>query len=231
MTDAATPAIVANYDKTSTPKEFKFRFKKDKLENQRATVVINGFVPSVDGIISILEKGGKGLELLQDAMTDVIRGAIASDVSEDEKYAQSTYDSAVVKYKTKEVVDGKEVETEHTLPRYSWEGIANTPRADRRASNISDEQWQDFAKDYISVMPGVTGKTEQAVTTATVVFLKKFAQVKTDKDVLNMLKGQLTLYVNNSKRAEEFSDILDLLTSKVDAYLAADDVKLLISNL
>lgn len=222
----ATPVVTATpaFDKTLDAKEFNFRFKKDKMDNQRATVKVTAGVPSVEGIVAILEKGGKGLELLQDAIADVVRSAIAVDVGDDEKYSQSSYNTAVLKLKN---ADG----TEYEVPKYSWEGIANQPRADRRASNITQENWEAFAADYIAIMPGITGKDISAVTNATVVFLKKFSIIKTDKPVLSKLKDQLALYVEHTKKGEEFQEILELLTSKVDGYLAANDVELLIQNL
>lgn len=215
MTDAITPA----FDKTVDSKDFKFRFKKDKLGNQRANVEIKGFVPSVEGIVAILEKGGKGLELLQDAMYDVVRAQLASDVADDEKFTQASYDSATIKIGD---VD---------LPKYSWEAIANQPREDRRASSIPEELWKAFAEDYIAIMPGVTNKSVEAVTNATIVYLKKFSLVKTDKDVLNKLKQQLALYMEHSQNAEQFQEILDLLLRKADVYLAADDIETLKANL
>jgi len=204
-------AIVANFDKTVDAQDFKFRFKKDKLGNQRAAVELKAFVPSVEGIISILEKGGKGLELLQDAVYDVIKGAIGADVSDNETFNQDFYNLNAAKY--------------------TWEAIANQPKEDRRSSAISTEQWEAFAADYINTMPGVTGKSLDAVTMATTVYVKKFLQVKTNKDVLKLLKTQLGLYMEHSKNAEAFSDILELLLKKADTYLNADAPTLSIENL
>lgn len=226
-TTATTP-INPNFDKNVDVKEFKFRFKKDKLGNQRPNVEIKAGVPSVEGIIAIIEKGGKGLELLQDALYDVVRSAISADVGEDEKANQATIDSATYTIKVKGP-DGKEVE--QTFPKYSWDGIANQPREDRRASSIPDDQWEAFAKSYIETMPGVTGKSVEAVTNATIVFLKKFSMVKTNKEVISKLKEQLGLYMASAKDAEQYQEILDLLMRKADGYLGANDVELLVQNL
>lgn len=199
--------ITPNTDATVDLKEFKFRFKKDKLGNQRPSVELKIPVPSVEGIVAILEKGGKGLELLQEVVADTVRGALAGFVADDEKISQATV----------------------PFDKLTWEAIATAPRAERKS--IADEIWEAFAKDYIEVMPGVTGKSVEAVTNATVVFLKKFSIVKTNKEVLSKLKEQLGLYMEHSKKAEEFSEVLELLTSKVDTYLKANDTELLIQNL
>jgi hypothetical protein len=80
-------------------------------------------------------------------------------------------------------------------------------------------------------MPSVTNKSAEAVGNAVSVYLKKFAQVKSNKPVLAKLKEQLGLYMEHTKSGDQFQEILDLLISKVDAYLSANDVELLIQNL
>lgn len=205
----AAATIVPNFDSTVDAKDFNFRFKKDKLGNQRPAVSLKAGVPSVEGIVKILETGGKGLELLQDAMYDVIRSALAAWVGDDEKASQETLDHS----------------------KFTWEAIANQPREDRRASSITPEQWAAFAADYQAVMPGITGKNADQVANATVVYLKKFSIVKTNKPVIEALKTQLALYADNSPNAEEHSEILELLVRKADTYLKSDDVETLVANL
>lgn len=206
---ANVATITPNFDSTIDAKEFNFRFKKDKTGNQRRAVSLIAGVPSVEGIVKILETGGKGLELLQDAMYDVIRGSLASWVGDNENASQETLD----------------------LAKFTWEAIANQPREDRRANAIPAEQWEAFATDYQAVMPAVANKSAEQVANATVVFLKKFSIVKTNKPVIEALKTQLALYTENSPNAESFADILELLVRKADTYLASDDVEQLVSNL
>ena len=218
----AATDVTANFDNTVDAKELKFRFKKDKLENQRPTVELKAGVPSVEGIQNILRIGGKGLDLLLEAVQDVVRSAIASDVGDDEKFSQATYENAFLTLKGP---DG----AEYKVHKYSWEGIANQPREDRRS--IPDEQWTAFTAEYMEIMPGITGKSKEAVETAAFIFAKKFTIVKTNKDVLNMLKGQLGLFIEHSKKGEQFMDVLELLTKRLETYLSANDVELLIKNL
>lgn len=200
-------SVNPTFDNTVDAKDFKFRFKKDNLGNQRATVELRGPVPSVEGIVSILEKGGKGLELLQDAMYDVVRGALGSFVADNESASQDNI----------------------PWEKFSWDAIANAPREDRRS--IPEETWKSFAEDYLKVMPGVTGKSPEAVANATTVYLKKFTLVKSNKPILQKLKEQLSLYVEHSPKAEEFSDVLEVLLKKADTYLKADDTASLLENL
>jgi len=208
---SATATIAPAFDKSLDSKDFIFRFKKDKLGNKRANVELKGFIPSVEGIVDILQKGGKGLELLQEVIYDTIRTSIGAVVSDDETFSQAKYDA--------------------TAADYTWDKIANQPREDRRASSISEEVWQAFAADYLAVMPSVANKTAEQLGNAVAVFTKKFAQVKTNKEVIKMLKAQLGLYVEHTTRGEEFQEIIDLLDRKADSYLNANDTELLVQNL
>ncbi len=232
MTDTTanqTTPVVPSFDKNVDAKDMKFRWKKDKLGNQRPNVEVKVGVPSVEGFVDILTKGGKYLELLQDAASDVVRSAISAFLADNETAGAKEVLAATTTYKLKDPQTGEE--KEYTVPAFSWEGIAFAPASDRRASTISEDDWTSFGTEYIAIMPGLTAKTEVQVATAVEVFVKKLAPVKTNKEILKMLQGQLAIFVNNTKKGEEFAEILELLTRKLDTYLQANDVELLIKNL
>lgn len=176
---------------------------------QRQAVKLLVGVPSVEGIVQILENGGKGLELLQDALYDTIQASLRTFVADNETASQETID----------------------LSKFTWDAIANQPREDRRSATISEESWKGFAADYIAIMPSVSGKTATQVGNAVEVFLKKLVQVKTNKPVLNALQVQLGLYVEHSPNASEYEDVLEFLLRRIENYLKADDVEALIANL
>jgi hypothetical protein len=202
--------VVANVDRTITSHEMVFRFKKDKLGNKRADVKVNVAVPSVDGIVDILSRGdAKEVQLLLDACYDVVRGSAAGFVSDDENMTADNFPHDKV----------------------TWAAIAAQPKEDRRSSSISEEAWTAFCSDYIGFMPGATGKSEEAVTNATLVYRKKFAPWKTDKKTLEKLKAQLAIYIESAPGAEQHQEILDLLIRRVDAYLKTDDLVALAANL
>lgn len=200
--------ISANFDNKVDVRDFKFNFKKDELGNKRASVELKLPVPSVEGIITILQAGGKGLELLLDSVADVIASQARSIVNDKEDISQDTFP------------------TEQLL----WDFIANLPKAERRGGGISKELWEAFALDYTAVMPSVTGKSIEAVGNAAKIYLNKFNAVKTNKPVLKLLKDQLSLYLVNSTSAENFTDCVEFLLNKADTLLAMDDAALL-SNL
>lgn len=188
--------------------EAKFRFKKDKMGNQRSTFILPGMaVPTVAGLIDIISKGGKGLNLLLEVCQDTIRTAAASIVGDDEKIAAESFPHAKI----------------------TWEAIANQERAER--TKIEDSVWEAFAKDYLEIMPALTNKDADQLGNALSVYLKKFTIVKTNKPVLSKLKDQLTIYVNHTQNGEAFSDIISLLLGKLDLYLSSNDVELIVNNL
>jgi len=202
--------IVANVDKTVTASEMAFRFKKDKLGAKRADVKITASVPSVDGIVDILTRGDvKEVQLLLDACYDVVRTAAAGVIGDDENVTSDNF----------------------PYDKITWKAIANQPKEDRRSSAISDEAYAAFFADYIAVMPGLTGKSEEMVTNATLVYRKKFAPWKSDKKTIGKLKEQLGLYIEHSPNAEQHQEILDMLIRRADTYLAADDLVAVASNL
>lgn len=198
--------IVANTNTLIDMVPATFRFKKDKMGNKRPAVELKIPVPSVEGIVEILRAGGKELDLLQDVLFSTVKGVAGEFVSNDEKISQETLPVA----------------------QLFWSVIANMPKAER--ATISTEQWESFGADYLSVMPSVTGKTPDQVGLALQLFLKKLASVKTNKPVLKVLQTQLGLYMETSN-AEQFSDVLELLNRRLDAYLSAEEPVILAENL
>jgi hypothetical protein len=206
----AETAIVANVDKTVNPSEQVFRFKKDKLGNKRADIKLTVYVPSVDGIVDILSRGDvKEVQLLLDSCNDVVRAACAGIIGDDDNVTAENF----------------------PYDKVTWAAIAAQPKEDRRSSSISDEAWTSFASSYITYMPGATGKSEEAVTNATLVYRKKFAPWKSDKKTLEKLKSQLAIYIDGCPEAEQHQEILDMLLRRVDVYLSADDLVSLAQNL
>ena len=209
MTDQANQ-IQANFDNKVDIKEYKFHFKtvKDKesgIETKRPTIEMKLPVPSVEGIIAILEAGGKELELLQSAVEAIIVSQARSILGDNETMTAETF----------------------PLDQCLWNFIANMPEAEKRGRGIPKEVWEEFAADYIEVMPAITGKTSEQVALAAKLFLNKFQQVKTNKPVIDKLREQLAVYANNSKQAENFIDCIKFLDDKAEDLLQADETALL----
>lgn len=208
MTDQTN--VQANFDNTIDKVAVKFNFRRVKdeatgLETKRPSVELELPLLSVEGIIQAFQAGGKQLELIVEAVRDV---QIA---------------------RARELVNDKEDITADNFPyeELSWEKIANLPKAERRGGGIPKETWEEFAKDYIAVMPSATGKSIEQVTNASKILLNKFQAIKTNKIVLAMLKDQIGIYANTSPNAEQYSECINFLVEKAETFLSLDDAALL----
>lgn len=208
--EALHTKIKANFNNLVdvTDTAFHFRKVKDpetKLETKRATVNIPVPAPSIEGIVDIIEKGGKGLDLIVEAIRDKILEQARELINEDEKLNEDNF----------------------PYEKLSWEFIANLPKAERRGGGIPKELWEEFSADYVKIMPGLTGKAEENVKMAAKVFVTKFANAKTNKPVLKLLRDQLTIYTNNTTQGENLSPVIDWLDSKLDTLIKTDETNLL----
>ena len=215
MTDTqTTPTTQAaevspNFNKLIDLKSAKFNFRKVKdaetgVETKRATVELDKIpVPSVEGLVSIFNAGGKGLDLLMEAVQDVIINRARDVINAAETITSENFD-----YNT-----------------LTWEIIANLEKEDRR-SGIAKETWEDFAADYVEVMPAITGTSKEQAANAAKIFVTKFASIKSKKDVIAKLKIRLAMYAEHSPRAPELVECIDFLFSKADKLIAAKEESL-----
>jgi len=202
--------LKVNYDAAVDTKQVQFNFKKstDKttgIETVRNAVQLAMPYPSIEGIVAILEAGGKQLELLQEAIEKVINDAARELLYEDVTLTAGTFPVAKV----------------------SWDAISQQPKAQRRGGGIPKETWEGFAQDYVDVMPSVTGKTIEQIANAAKILMGKLAQVKTNEPVLQLLVGQLAVYADNSPNVAEFQECIEFLLTKAETFLNVSDEELL----
>lgn len=214
---AAQAAPNVNFDNTIDKVTVKFNFRKVvtkdeksgvEVESKRPTVELDLPLMSVEGIVKEFNAGGKRLDLLIEAIRDYQINRAREIVNEREDINAANF----------------------PYEELSWEAIANLPKAERRGGGIAKETWEDFSKDYIAVMPGVTGKSIEQVTNAAKILLNKFQLVKTNKPVLKLLKDQVAMYANSSPNAEQFEDCIKFLAEKAETFINLDD-KALLANL
>lgn len=203
-----TVEVNYNFNVAVKPVEFKFKKSTDKvtgIETVRKPVSLAIPYPSMEGIIAILEGGAKGLELLVEAVESIVNTAARELLYEDTELNAATF----------------------PVDKISWEAIANQPKAQRRGGGIPKETWEDFAKDYIEVMPIVTGKTVEQVANAAKILHNKLASVKTNELVLQLLVGQLAIYAEQSPNIEDYMDCVEFLLGKAETFLNVSDEELL----
>jgi hypothetical protein len=210
MNETVNPTpILVNFDSKLDYKSAKFNFRKVKdqetgVETKRATVELDKLpVPSVEGIVAILETGGKALDLLLEAVQDVIINRARDVINESESATSENFDYSQV----------------------DWNIIANLEKEDRR-SGISKETWDDFAADYVEVMPAVAGTSKEQSANAAKIFVGKFASIKSKKDVIGKLKLRLAMYAEHSPKAAEFAECIDVLFKKADKLIQAKEESL-----
>lgn len=209
-TGAATQEIIANFDNKVDKKAVKFNFRPDKdLGTKRAAVELNLLTPTVEGIIAILQAGGKQLDLLLDSCANVIIDQARSLLNDDDK------------------ITG---DANFPFDKVTWEAISEIPPKERRGGGIPKETWEEFRVDYVAVMPAATGKTPEQIGNAAKLLIGKFQACKTAKPVISLLKDQLTIYVEQSPNAEQFVECVTFLVEKADTLLNMDEATLL-SNL
>lgn len=202
--------INAKYDNLVNTQAVEFKFKKsvDKnsgIETIRTPVELAIPFVSVDGIVAILEAGGKGLELLLEATADVVKAAARDVLYDDTKLTAATF----------------------PVDKVSWEFIANIPKVQRRGGGIPKTTWDAFAVDYCEVMPTATGKTVAQVANAAKILVGKLSQVRTNEPILTLLVAQLALYTDKSPNIEEFQECVSFLVTKADAFLNTSEEELL----
>jgi hypothetical protein len=201
--------IVARFNNLVDVKEFKFSFKTDKETSfKRPTVELALPVLSVEGIVDILQNGEerpKELELLLEVLSDAIYAQARTIVNDDEKISQDNF----------------------PLDKVNWAFIANMPKAERRGGGIAKETWDEFSADYLAVMPQATGKSAEQVGLAAKLMVKRFADVKTQKPVIQKLLDQLGIYATNSPNAEQYTEVIEFLTKKGEALLNISEEELL----
>lgn len=215
MTEANT-AIIPAHDATIDKKEVTFSFRRVKdesgVETRRNPVTLALPVPSVEGIVQILETGGKELDLLMSAVQAVIVDAARQTLSDNSALTSDTFPYGEV----------------------TWAAIANQPETERRGRGIAKEIWDDFFKSYIEHMPALLGKPLDVVKKQAAVMAQKFAPLKAhDKkaEILPKFIEVLVLYMQHVPEAEQFAAPIEFLQKKASDMLNEDSSAALAQNL
>lgn len=218
MTEQATQVeLAANHNPLVDTKEFTFGFRKVKdeetgVETKRESITAKLAIPSYEGIVEIIKAGGPGLDLLRQAVEDVITG-----------YARQVVND-----------DGSITTDNFPMDKISWDIIANLPESERRGRGIAKETWEEFIKSYITHMPAILGKTVDNVKKQASILAQKFQPLKNHEqknDLLPHFINALTMYANSVPEAEQYGACLEFLVKKAEAFMNADNNADLAANL
>lgn len=209
--------IVANHNPLVDKKEVTFNFRKVKneetgVESKRESVTATLHIPSVEGIVKILENGGKGLELLQSAVEAILTDYAKQLLADDPSLTTANFPIDLV----------------------DWDKIANLPETERKGRGIAKEVWEDFIKSYVETMPAVIGKPVEVVKKQASILAQKFQPLKNHEkknDLLPKFIEMLTLYTNSAPDAEQFTAPIEFLVKKAEEFMSADNSANLADNL
>ena len=188
----------------TTPTTSEFYFRTTKNGYKRPTVSVEYPVPTVEGLITLLqgedEKVQKYImETVQGSISAHVKGFVDADID----FNQDTMNT---------LVESGQVSIEH---------IAHIPKADRNVLNKDD--LESFAEAYITIMPEATGKAVEKVKAAASLFVNRFKTVAGDQDILAILKEQLEIFMDvaDTEVLEENEKVLSWATQKLDELLSA----------
>lgn len=180
--------------------DFNFRTKDGY---KRPTVSLEYDVPNAAGVAELLTSEDPKVvnlvvESVQSLLTQHIRGYVDSDLDFD----QTKLDALVA--------EGK----------ISIQAIANMPKSER--SMLTKEDLEAFARDYIAIMPGVTGKSIERVQAAASLFVERYKRAAGDNQVLAVLQEQLAIFVDaaDSEVLERHARAIEFLSNKVAELLS-----------
>jgi len=181
-------------------KQFKFNFKSRTIRSEDGQVLgrskkqpsVECEIPALaaDEIISYLQAGDtKEAALITEAVARIIIDA-----------AREQFDEIIEAFGDD---DSKEVSASMLdYSKLSLEYVASIPPTQRSSSALSDEDWEAFYTDYLSVMVAATGKTEDKIKNHINLF-KKPTKAKANKEVLQVLVDQLDIYMASSASLED----------------------------
>lgn len=206
MTDTPIQA-----DTSTQPTDFKFNFKTDSAGNKRDSIEAKLPVPTVAGLIAILEAGGKQLELLLDVAADTIITQARSILTEPE-FLDVTTENFAEKF---------------PFSRISWEEVSNLGPKARGGAAIPQEVFDAFSEDFEKIMPALTGKKPEHMALAAKVLKTKFAgKYGYDKGLIAKLKELLAVYFSNTEKKEDFAELVAYLDNRADALLKREEINL-----
>lgn len=212
-----TEQIQANHNPLVDTKEITFNFRKTKdaetgVETKREAVVARLAIPSIEGIVAILEQGGKGLDLLQSAVEGVIADYAKQLLADDATLTSENF----------------------PVDKVTWDTIANLPETERRGRGISKEVWEDFIKSYVEAMPAIIGKPVEVVKKQASILAQKFQPLKNHEkkdELLPKFVEMLSLYTNGAADAEQYAAPVEFLLKKAEEFLNSDNSTNLAENL
>ena len=208
---AAAPALPAG----CMAQEMKFNFKARNIYDEtgkavskskkQPSLVIALPVPMHETVASFLaDVSSKESGLIMAAVSDLIYTA-----------ARNQFD---------EIIDGFEGDDSRTvaasmldMSKLDLTYIANLPPTSRASSVPGEDEFKSFFTDYMATMPAITGKPLASIDKHIKLFTKP-TSIKANKPVLELLVGQLDLYMANTQAIEDTGATASYIRNKLDKW-------------
>jgi hypothetical protein len=210
MSEQSSAPVVPNFNNKVDTIVTKFNFRSQKVLDDQGKEIDTTKRPSVElslklltleGVAAILTSGSeKSQDLLLEAVREVQLQAARDIVNEKEDISDANFPMANI----------------------DWDFLANQPKESRRGGGIPKEVWEEFAADYLAVMPGATGKSSDIIANHVKALTARFQTVKTSKVIVQKLRDGISMYATVSANAEQFTDVLKFLDKKAAELLAKD---------
>lgn len=195
--------------------EMKFNFKTRALRDdngkeigrtkKQPSIVTVLPVPSHDTVAGFLmEPSSKESILIMDAIKDVIYTA-----------ARNQFDEMIDSFEGDDSRTVSASMLNYELLDISY--IANLPPSTRTSSVPAEDDFKAFFADYLAVMVPATGKEEAKIKRHLDHFSKP-QRVKAAKDVLNLLVGQLDMYLSATPNIEDHAATAAYIRNKFDKW-------------
>ena len=190
-------------------KSFKFNFKKRTIKDENGQTIgeiakkpsIEVALPvlSTAGVIEALQAGGKEAEVILDAVNFVFYQA-----------ARQQFDDVIENMTNP---DDEVKASDLNFDKLQLSYLANLPPATRGGAAISEDEWNFFFSDYLSVMVAATGKEERRIANQ-IEHFKKPNRCKANQAVLEVLVDQLSIYITKSANIEDTAQAAERLMGK-----------------
>lgn len=123
-----------------------------------------------------------------------------------------------------EIIDGFEGDDSRTvsptmldLAKLDLTYIANLPPSSRASTVPDEEAFNTFFADYLAVMPAATGKLVDAIKRH-ITYYTKPNVIKANKPVLELLMGQIDVYLTQAQNVEETAGTASYIRNKFDKW-------------
>jgi hypothetical protein len=156
------------------------------------------FRPRLNKLIELIKDGGKVAEYLLSILEDDIYAAAYAIVAADPELTTANF----------------------PLDKIDLTYLAEQPR-EPKSRGLDKELVEAFIADFKAVMPEISGREQARIDNQADILVQKFSRHRSATQVLELMQSQLALYISQAPKAQEFSDVLDYYTKKVEELLTA----------